>query len=289
MRGHYCIRIYFWININMRWLLFILCLFLVLPSNGQIVTPLYVGNTVSAISQLDVPFSGTCGFPQNSSLVEIRVASDGIIRPPSTSGLPHYKNPLITNSYMGMNAMGRNPGLFCVVFPYRIPTGTNVFARVFNDINAEQATFYADTSVVVAPPKHESSLVLNFGVVKPLNPGDDDNDGLNNSWEEYLGINDRPTSDYDHDGFSDLNEMLAGTAPDDPNSIFKIKYIVRMLDQVDIGWYSVPGKRYQIQGISDLIEPFTNIGESTIASNYEENIVLEETNRMKHYRVIIPR
>lgn len=273
----------------MKWVIFILCLILVLPtSNGQIIAPLYVGNTICATNQLGAPFSGTCGFPQNSSLVEIRIASDGIIRPPSTNGLPHYKNPLITKTYMGMNAVGKNPGLFCVIFPYRISVGTNVFARVFNDINAEQATFYADTSVVVAPPNYESTLVVNFGVVKPLNSGDDDNDGLNNSWEQYFGIDDRLTNDYDNDGFSDLNEMLAGTYPDDPNSIFKIKYVVRMLDQVNISWYSVPGKRYQIQGISDLSDPFTNIGESAIATDYEANKNLVETNRMKHYRIIIP-
>lgn len=274
----------------MKLISIILCLALLLSvCCGQIIPPLYVGNTVSAVSQTDQTFPGTCGYPQNSSLVEIRMANDGIIRPPTTNGFPHYKNPLITNTYMGMNAMGRNPGLFCVVFPYRIPIGTSVFARVFNDINAEQATFYADTSVVVAPPKYESTLVMNFGPAKPLDSGDADSDGLNNSWEEYLGINDRLTNDYDNDGFSDLNEMLAGTAADDPSSIFKIKYIVRMLDQIDIGWYSVPDKTYQVQGISDLVEPFTNIGESVIASNYEENVILEETNRMKHYRIIIPR
>ncbi len=255
---------------------------------GGIICPLYVGNTVSAISQTRLPFSGTCGMPQNSSLVEIRIATDGIIRPPSINGQPHYKNPLITNSYMGMNAMGRNSGLFCVVFPYRIPTGTSVFARVFNNINAEQATFYADTSVVVAPPKNQSDLVLNFGDAKPLDSGDDDNDGLINSWEQYLGISDRFTNDYDNDGISDLNEMLSGTAPDDPDSQFRIKYIVHLIDAVDVGWYSVPGYKYQIQGISDLRKPFTNVGELVIADDYEENQRLEETNRMKHFRIIIP-
>ncbi len=259
-----------------------------ISTDAGIICPLYVGNTVSAISQTRLPFSGTCGMPQNSSLVEIRMATDGIIRPPTINGQPHYKNPSITNSYMGMNAMGKDSGLFCVVFPYRIPAGTYVFARVFNNINAEQATFYADTSVVVAPPENRSDLILNFGDAKPLDSGDDDHDGLINSWEQYLGISDRLTNDYDNDGISDLNEMLSGTAPDDPDSAFRIKYITRLINTIDIGWYSVPGYTYQIQGISDLREPFTNVGESVIADGYEENKILEETNRMKHFRIIIP-
>ncbi|MBI3851712.1 MAG: hypothetical protein HY298_15770 [Verrucomicrobia bacterium] len=49
---------------------------------------------------------------------------------------------------------------------------------------------------------------------------DNDGDGLGDSWElTYFGnLNQNATSDFDHDGLSNLREFLDGTDPTDPNS-----------------------------------------------------------------------
>ena len=276
----------------MRIWLYTLIVFLAAVSSfGGIVAPLYVGNIDKALDQTKRPFIGDFGYPQNSSRIEIRLAVDGVIRPPDTNGMAHYKNPMVdSNSVcrMGLNALGGNSGLFCMIYPLRIPEGSKVFARVFNSPLVETATFYADSSLVVAPPAYESSLVLKFNDACPIKAGDADGDGLNDSWEQYLGIDDRLTSDYDGDGMGDLAEMLSGTAPDDPSSIFKIKYILRLLDDVSICWYSVPNKRYQLQGTYDLMSPFTNIGDIIVATGYETTNTQMETNVAKQFRIMIP-
>lgn len=256
---------------------------------GQIIPPLYVGNIEPILDEYNRPLIGSYAAEQNRSLIEIRIAEDGIIRPPYPDGTIHPKNPLLRSSWAGLNAMGNNSGLFCEIFPQRIDPTNLIFARAYNKPTRKEATFYMDTPTYT-PSKIDSSLVMKFGNPKPMDPRDDDGDGLNNSWEENLGIDDRYTADYDGDGMSDLMEMLAGTAPDDPNSFFAIKYINMQNNIVDIGWYSVPNKTYQVQHTTDLIDGFKNVENSITAGpgEYELNKTLTETNRMMHYRVVIP-
>ena len=239
------------------------------PIEG-ITAPLYVGNLAPVRDEFGRTMAGTHqpGVPVQS-LVEIRVTTNGIIRPPATNGAAHPYHPLVaTNSIggVGMNAAGRDSGLFCLVLPKRPSTGIMVFARVFNAPTAAQATFYADSKAVAVPASSSvSSLVFEFDPAKPLDPGDSDGDGLNNSWEQVLGTSDRATSDYDNDGMSDLNEMLAGTAPDDPTSLLAFRKIRRDaaaetsgtggdgLRAVSVKWQSVPGKKYQLEYVLQLV------------------------------------
>lgn len=273
-----------------KWFQAVLVFCLSVCSYGQIITPLYIGNVKPAMDQRGKPFAGTFTYPQAASLVEIRSTDSDLAYPPSTNGLSSPMNPLVTNGigYMGLNAVGTNSGFFCKVYPFRLPQGTKIFARVFNAPSATSATFYADSKVVAVPPSYESSLSLEFLDARPLNANDSDNDGLNDSWESYFGIDDRQTPDYDMDGSSDLNEMLAGTSPDDPSSIFKIKGVVETAGSVKIYWYSVPDKTYQVQCTHDLLLPFTNVGERTTATAYESVETVASSNRSKHFRVVIP-
>lgn len=237
--------------------------------------PLYVGNRSPILDPFDRPLPGEHAGPLRS-LVELRVVhpSYGIIRP-NTNGMTHPYNPLLTPESIGgvgLNTTGKDHGLFCLVMPKRPAVGEQIFARVYNAPTAAEATFYADSKPVALPTRADSDLVLNFEAARAIDWRDDDGDGLENSWENLLGIDDRPTPDYDGDGMSDLHEWLAGTAPDDPDSNLSIRQVRRETDPavlskagvpfakpVRVSWPSVPGKKYRLEHVPQLaaIDPET--------------------------------
>jgi hypothetical protein len=238
---------------------------------GVILPLLYVGNLEPVRDQYGRMMIGShlSAGATNRSLVEIRAPTDGIIRPPSTNGAAHPYNPLLSADSvggMGMNTATSDSGLFCMVFPSRPTPGKKIFVRAYNAPTVAEASFYADSAIAVIS-SNDASLVVVFGVAKPLNSGDDDADGLNNSWEKALGTADRLTDDYDGDGMLDLHEMLAGTSPTDPGSLLEFKFIRReagpaLADKgedeeeghsVRMRWQSVPGRRYQLQFLPNLL------------------------------------
>ena len=236
---------------------------------GGIVQPLYVGNVVPVRDEFGQPMKGSPLSQEAAgrSFVEIRTAPDGIIRPPATNGTAHPLNPMLTTSSVGgigENAKTVDSGLFCLLFPNRPAEGTKVFARVYDAPTVEQSAFYVDSSVAVVPAAGVS-LVLAFGEAQPLDPGDDDADGLNNSWERVLGTSGRAAADYDEDGMSDLHEMLAGTDAADAASLLAFQAAGPGTGEarpegfdpaaklLRIRWPAVPGKSYQLESAPGLL------------------------------------
>src|SRR5262249_35722598 len=96
---------------------------------------------------------------------------------------------------------------------------------------------------------------------------DTDGDGLPDVWEQQqvppLDAHDAtgdngPDGDPDHDGFTNLQEYIAGTNPRDPNSLLKITTIANS-GRV-ITWSSVPGKNYQVYATTNVafeVEPLS--------------------------------
>lgn len=239
---------------------------------GGITTPLYVGNVEPVQDPHGRPMAGSnlSADAADRSRVELRVAPFGGLRAtPSTNGVADPRNPLVTPDSVGgigMNAALPDSGLFCMVFPDRLPTNEMVFARAYNAPTAAEATFYADSFPVRIPSRAtESSVVLVFEAAQPLDPGDDDGDGLVNSWERLLGTDDRASADYDEDGMSDYHEMLAGTDPTDRGSLLVLRSIRRgaaaapagtggaSTKPILVSWQSVPGMKYQLQYVSTLL------------------------------------
>ena len=254
---------------------------------GGIVTPLYVGNLEPVRDQYGRPLTGSCDSAEAAfrCRLEIRMAADGFIRPPESSGAPHLANPLLfpdSIGGMGMNTAESDCGLFCIAFAERPATGTKFFGRAFNAPTLAEASFYADSAVATAPAT-ASSLLLVFGPAQPLDAGDADGDGLINSWEKALGIDDRPAFDYDGDGMGDHQEMLAGTAPDDPDSRLAFQGIRAEADANPAGvngaatcamrviWQSVPGKSYRLQYAPTLegMQVFLDVGSVVTAGEGE--------------------
>ena len=258
---------------------------------GGIVTPLYVGNVVPVLDQNGEPLEGLIDSdPALRARVEIRTAASGTVVPPAEDGTAHAANPLVApDSIGGIGMNSCTPGVFAMVLPQRPAAGTKIFGRAFNAPTLAAASFYADTTVVAAPASG-SSLVLTFGPAQPLDAGDADGDGLNNSWEKALGIDDRLTGDYDGDGMGDRDEMRAGTAPDDANSRLAIVAIEREVvpaaaaagaetSAVRVRFQSRPGKRYQLECAASLLgdQSFVPAGEPILAGagEYEIDVVVD--------------
>ena len=262
-------------GVRMRGLFLLGMIFSSTGSWGGIVSPLYLGNVTPVQDEFGRPMKGS-PLPTEAAQrcrVEIRTTTDGYIHPPSTAGIANSKNPLLTTNSvggMGENSEAADTGLFCLVFPNRPAAGTKVFARVFDAPTAAQASFYADTQLLQVS-SNDFSLKLVFGTIRPLDPGDADGDGLNNSWERVLGTADRPTADYDADGMSDLQEMRAGTDPRDDQSLLVFQGArsetgapgmeydpqARLLH---IRWLAVPGKSYQLEAAARLTaDPETGV------------------------------
>ncbi len=87
--------------------------------------------------------------------------------------------------------------------------------------------------------------------------GDDaDTDQLPDSWERSvwggLEVVDDPDGDYDLDGYTNEQEYLAGTRPDDPESRLRVISISPGESGTTLRWESVPGKRYRVSCSDDL-------------------------------------
>ena len=236
-----------------------------LESRGGIVTSLYVGNVEPVLDEYGRPMRGSPlpAEAANRCRIEIRTTTTGIVYAPGTNGASSPYNPLLaTNSVggMGENAEVADSGLFCLSFADRPATGTRIFARIYDAPTAAEAAFYVDSALATVT-SNAASLVLAFGAVRPLDAGDDDGDGLNNSWERALGTYGRPAADYDADAMSDLHEMLAGTDPTDATSLLELRGAwsennvagydpqTRLLH---VRWPAVPGKSYQLEAAARL-------------------------------------
>lgn len=274
---------------------------------GGISTPLYVGNIEPIRDQYGKPLTGSCDPEEAASRcrLEIRTAADGYIRPPESDGAPSPANPLLfpdSIGGVGMNTAESDCGLFCMAFSERPAAGTKIFGRAYNAPTVAEASFYADSAVALSPAT-ASCLPLVFGPAQPLDSGDADGDGLINSWEKALGIDDRPTGDYDGDGMGDYQELQAGTAPDDPDSRLAFRDIRietgagpagangTATGAMRIRWQAVPGKSYQLQHAAFLEgeQDFRDIGGVVTAGageyEVEQAVALSQEETVGAFRV----
>jgi len=89
---------------------------------------------------------------------------------------------------------------------------------------------------------------------------DTDGDGLPNGWEQTFDFsplrptgNDGPEGDPDGDGFTNLQEFLAGTDPTDSTSALQITDISRAGVDINVSWTSAAGKTYQLHRYDSLV------------------------------------
>lgn len=134
-------------------------------------------------------------------------------------------------------------------------------------------------------------------IIQAGKPADTNQDSLPDAWQvQYFGTSASPdaapNADPDGDGFSNLDEYLAGTNPKDANSLLRISSFdpAGSGSAFLIGFPSMTDRYYQVQQKTDLLDPqwtaFTNAVRGTGGSVLvRDNTGTNATHRF--YRVII--
>ncbi len=125
--------------------------------------------------------------------------------------------------------------------------------------------------------------------VSPIQPGDysdkttpppppstdNDDDGMPNAWEDLYSFNkdsdlDAPL-DADKDGYTNLQEYIAGTHPHSPTSFFKVSVTSNAAEpgapEVRLSWSAITGRTYRVLSSSQPSSGFNAIHTVTAGSN----------------------
>jgi hypothetical protein len=153
------------------------------------------------------------------------------------------------------------------IFRDGLPGGSIAYSTLASaDINASTYTLLDLTSSiphlvqgtnVIAVELHQSAptstdLVWDAGLTYGLlvNANDIDNDGMDAAWEAANGLDDTDPSDAaldnDGDGQSNFAEFVAGTDPNNANSVFQITGMASTVGGWEITWATVAGKTYRV-------------------------------------------
>lgn len=93
-------------------------------------------------------------------------------------------------------------------------------------------------------------------------PVDTDGDGLPNVWEmRHFGGTTAAVSsdDVDWDGANNYAEYIAGTDPQDAQSLF----VMQIINGLDIEWQTIQNRSYTLQSSPDLMVPFADEPDQT--------------------------
>lgn len=198
-------------------------------------TPLHIGVTNSICDEYGRVLQGSAIAP--GCLVEALWATNGVVYPPNTNGMPHTDNAPVLN---GVSAIGActarssiRSGLFSMSIAVGRPgNGDQIFVRVFNAPTRESSSFYADSEIFQV---NENDVFIAHipDTMSAIDTNDSDGDGISNSREESLGSNPY-TTDSDGDEQSDAMEYAVGSDMTSSSSWALIWYSMDETNGVDV-------------------------------------------------------
>lgn len=259
-------------------------------SLAQLTTPLYVSPSQSIQDEFGRTLQGTAQSPGDT--VILYEAVNGVIHPPGIDGTPHPDNVPISGGESGIGFLAPigdpEPGLFnfAISGAARPSNNDTLFVRVFNAATPSQASFYGDSQLFTVSRNKPFTAVIEQ-TDQPMDPADDDSDGLNNSYEKSLGTSSAAV-DTDGDGMSDFAEISAGTDGTDDDSFLALSGLSADAGDVLLSWMSISGKTYQAEATGNLVsDEFTAIGDDVIAGGTSTTIRIdgELLKPGAHYRI----
>lgn len=128
---------------------------------------------------------------------------------------------------------------------------------------------------------------------------DADGDGLPDDWELANGLNpwsavgnDGASGDPDSDGFTNLQEYLAGTNPRDPRSCLKIESFFQVSGGVALRFTGVAGRGYTVQCRTNLAAGFwqklADVDPPSVTGTIQVNDAAAGVT-IRYYRLVTPR
>ncbi len=232
------------------------------PTSSQL-----IGCKYSILDEFGRPLVGTdlaadyFGLAREvGDVVQILVATDGIIYPPDVNGLPDTNNVVLMETRIGLGTLPclESQGKFSVALKPRPGAGTLIFARVFNAGYVPDASFYGDSQLYTVSGTSNDVFEADIeSADQPLDPVDLDGDGLNNSFEKS-SISDPSVVDTDGDGANDYEEAVAGTLSTESDSILSVTGLTHVPGGVRVTWSSVPGIEYYVEYSTDLCPDDSN-------------------------------
>jgi hypothetical protein len=139
---------------------------------------------------------------------------------------------------------------------------------------------------------------INWVAAAP-SPGDadSDGDGLPDRWEIAAGLNpssalgdDAKSGDPDHDGFTNLEEFLSGTAPRNANSLLELKAASHSAGDIVLTFTAAPGRSYTVQYRDNLASGFWQVLRIVFVPPEAGTISIIETptTAARFYRLTVP-
>ena len=146
--------------------------------------------------------------------------------------------------------------------PAEVSDGTNTMAVEIHQRTADSSDLSFALRLIANRAVDSSTL-------------DGDADGMADEWEiTYFGSTEagQPHLDGDGDGHGNLDEFLAGTQPNEPNSLFQITEITQTEagNGFTVSWVAAPGRSYTVHWTNDLRQAFVPIASGLTTGSYTD-------------------